>query len=215
MRIHHGRIWLELHELVRRDGPALLLLHTLHGSSRDWGDGAPAAWPGSVYALDFSGHGDSDWISGGGYYPELLASDADAALAHIGRAALAGAGLGAYVALLLAGARPESVPAALLLPGAGLDGSGAAPDYDRGFPILSPTAEPARTGCDPLVMILDDTVRPFDYAAAFAENASRLLLLEDHTPRPPWWEAVRASVKAEVVVADLRVAFDRLSSAAT
>src|SRR5262249_3278934 len=94
MRITHGRIELELHELARRDGPRLLLLHTCSGSSEDWGE-APAAWPGSVYALDFTGHGRSDWLVGGGYYPELLAADADVALTHTGPVVIAGAGLGA------------------------------------------------------------------------------------------------------------------------
>ena len=40
MRIKHGRVTLELHELARRDGPALLLLHALFGSSADWGEAA-------------------------------------------------------------------------------------------------------------------------------------------------------------------------------
>ena len=130
MRIKHGRVSLELHELVRRDGPALLLLHALYGSHSDWGE-SPGCWPGAVYGLDFSGHGGSAWVTGGGYTAELLAGDADAALAQIGHATLAGAGIGAYVALLLAGARPEHVPAALLLPGAGLEGGGAAPDFEN------------------------------------------------------------------------------------
>src|SRR5262249_28271494 len=88
MRLRHGRISLELHELAQRHGPPLLLLHALFASSDDWGE-APALWPGPVYALDFSGHGRSDWITGGSYYPEQLAGDADAALQHLGRAAVA------------------------------------------------------------------------------------------------------------------------------
>ena len=38
MRLRHARIELELHELSRRDGPALLLLHALGGSSADWSE---------------------------------------------------------------------------------------------------------------------------------------------------------------------------------
>ena len=71
MRLRHARIELELHELSQRDGPTLLLLHALGGSSADWAE-APALWPGRVCALDFSGHGRSDWLQGGGYLPELL-----------------------------------------------------------------------------------------------------------------------------------------------
>ena len=109
MRLQHARTALELHELSHRDGPSLLLLHALGGSSVDWSE-APALWPGRVYALDFSGHGRSEWVRGGVYLPEFLVADADIALAHIGAAALAGAGVGAYVALLLAGARHQQVP---------------------------------------------------------------------------------------------------------
>ena len=208
MRIKHGRVTLELHQFARREGPPLLLLHGLYGSSADWGE-APGSWPGAVWALDFAGHGRSESVAGGAYYPELLAGDADAALAHIGRAALAGAGVGAYVALLLAGARRDTVRAALLLPGAGLAGGGALPDFQRDFPHpVFATREPGLH--DPLVSVLDRDVRPVDYAEAFARAARRLLLLEDGQSRPQWWEATRHGPTAETVTADLRTAFARL-----
>src|SRR5262249_27079055 len=156
-------------------------LHTCSGSSEDWGE-APAAWPGSVYALDFTGHGRSDWLVGGGYYPELLAADADVALTHTGPVGIAGAGLGAYIALLLAGGRRDQVPAALLLPGAGLDGGGALPDFDREFPDIEAWG-PGDGGFDPLVRLMDLMVRPVDYAEQFACAARRLLMVEDGTPR--------------------------------
>ena len=210
MRIKHGRVSLQLHELVRRPGVPLLLLHALSGSSADWGE-APATWPGAVFALDFAGHGHSESVVGGAYYAELLAGDADAALAHIGRAALVGAGLGAYVTLLLAGARRDDVPAALLLPGAGLGGGGALPDFQRECPQFV-VGERQVGGCDPLVHALDRDVRPVDYAEPFARAARRLLLVEDGTPRPPWWEAARGSPSAEVLRADLPAAFERLST---
>ncbi|MFI5365241.1 MAG: alpha/beta fold hydrolase [Candidatus Binatia bacterium] len=212
MRITHARVALELHELAHRSGPALLLLHALYGSSEDWGE-APAAWPGSVYALDFSGHGRSGWIVGGGYYPEFLVADADAALARIGRAAVAGTGLGAYVALLLAGTRSDLIPAALLLPGSGLAGGGAWPDFDREFPgpELFMRSAPAHSAFDPLVGALDQYVRPVDYAEAFARAARRLLLAEDATEVPPWWEAARRSAAAQQVPTDLRFALAELA----
>ena len=213
MRITHGRVTLALHELARKDGPSLLLLHGLYGSSDNWGE-TPATWPGAVYALDFTGHGRSDWLSGGAYYPELLVGDADAALVHIGQAALVGAGIGAYVALLVAGARPDLVPAAMLLPGAGLDGAGALPDFAREifFPpqILRPP-----TAHDPFVDALDAFVRPVDYVETFARAAQRLLLLEDGQPRPPWWEASRTSPSAEIVTADFSSALARLAMVIT
>ncbi|HUI25478.1 MAG TPA: alpha/beta fold hydrolase [Candidatus Kryptonia bacterium] len=212
MRLTHGRLALELHEVTRGDGPSLLLLHALYSSSAQWSE-APIAWPGSVYALDFCGHGRSDWVGGGAYYSELLVADADVALAHIGRAVVVGAGLGAYVALLLAGGRPDLVPAALLLPGAGLAGGGPLPDFaGRRLPMDQPTRdEPAGTH-DPLVRVLDRDVRPPDYVEPFARAAHRLLLEEDGSTRPPWWEAVRAAPAAELAPPELSLALARLAA---
>lgn len=217
MRIGHARLSLELHEMVHRPGPTLLLLHALFGSSEDWGE-APASWPGSVYALDFSGHGRSDRVRGSSYYPETLAADADAALAVIGPAAIAGSGLGAYIALLLAGGRADSVPAALLLPGAGLTGGGAYPDFENDFPDLSTAiaGEPVQHDADPAVRMLEVFVRPPEYARGFAEAARKLVFLENgsQSSHPPWWQAARDSAKAEVIRADLQSALLSLATAA-
>lgn len=197
MRLRHGRVELVLHEPGRRPGPALLLLHPLAASSAWWG-AVVAGWPGPVHALDFSGHGNSAALRGGAYGPELLAGDADAALAHLGPAAVAGAGVGAYVALLLAGARPELVPAALLLPGPGLAGGGAWPVYDGSPARMAPLLA---GGLEALLGLLERDVRPRDYAVQFAQAARRLLLVEDGDGRPPWWVAVRACGTAEAVSA--------------
>jgi len=216
MRLRHARTELELHELSPRDGPALLLLHALGGSSAEWSE-APALWPGPVFALDFCGHGGSDWVRGGIYQPEMLAGDADVALAHVGVAALAGAGVGAYVALLLAGGRPEPVPAALLLPGRGLAGGGPRPDFDRSMltPFTPSARPPLPAGCDPLCGALECDPRPPDYAAAFAARARRLVLLEDGDPRPPWWAAAQRAPTAESLDGDVRRALARLAEIAT
>jgi pimeloyl-ACP methyl ester carboxylesterase len=129
-------------------------------------------------------------------------------LARIGPAFLAGEGIGAYVALLLAGARPDLVPAALLLPGAGLDGAGPVPDFSRRVELewAEQAARPAtkRTGgrADPLVSALEYDARPIDYAADFAARARGLVLAEDRNPRPPWWQAVARSACAQRVPAD-------------
>ena len=64
-----------------------------------WLDG----WTGPVAALDFTGHGSSTIPTGGGYTAEAAPADADAALAALGRATVFGRGLGAYIALQLAG----------------------------------------------------------------------------------------------------------------
>jgi len=201
--LRHGRVRLALHPLRAGAGPALLWLHALHSSAA--GLASPTIdWPGAVFAVDFCGHGRSGWIAGGAYTPELLAGDGDAALARVGPACLAGEGIGAYVALLLAGARPELVPAALLLPGAGLEGGGSLPDFSgRMDPEWARQASrPAAAGdaageADPLVCALESDARPIDYAEAFAVRARRLVLAEDGGLRPAWWEAVARSRSAE------------------
>jgi pimeloyl-ACP methyl ester carboxylesterase len=212
MRIEHGRVALELHRLANGRGPALLLLHELFGSAHDW-RAAAQPWPGPVYALDFCGHGQSGRVRGGAYFSELLLGDADSALARIGRAALVGRGIGAYVALLLAGCRREQVPAALLLPGRGLSGGGASPTFapDAFAPYLLPDAD-APDGADPRVRVLEVDVRPADYAERFGRAARRLLLLEDGGARPPWWAAIRGD--AATAGADEGEAFRRLLDAA-
>lgn len=217
MRLKHGHLSLELHELRAGDGLPLLLLHALRGSSADWK--VPPPWPGPVYALDFCGHGDSDWVSGGGYYPEMLAADADTALAHIERAAIAGAGLGAYAALMLAGSRSALVPAALLLPGAGLAGAGSMPDFEAPMPDVAKLTRERSERCDPFVDLLEYYVRPAAYADELAGAANRIVLCEaglnEHVAEhPPWWEAVRARDNAEVCAGDLRAAFAALARAA-
>ena len=201
--IRHGRVSLALHAL--RDGPGrpLLCLHALGGAARDFAPLA-AAWPGPVHALDFSGHGASGRVRGGAYSPELLAGDADAALGALGSASLVGAGLGAFVALLLAGARPDSVAAALLLPGVGLAGGGGAPDPDRA--LVDPFEVGLRPGaggadCDPLAGQLALDLRPPDYAVAFAARARRLLLAPIGGEEPPWWRAAAAGARSERIAA--------------
>lgn len=184
MRIPQGRIELEVHERGGGEGPALVLLHDLYGSSAEWADG-PGPWPGPVLALDFAGHGASGWHRGGAYTPELLACNVDEVLRHVGSAALVGAGVGAWVALLVAGARADAVTGALLLPGRGLAGGGPRPHFER-----APAPQSPPPGCDPALAFLESDVRPVEYAAPFARKARRLLLLEDGGPRPPWWTAI-------------------------
>ncbi|MGH0033953.1 MAG: alpha/beta fold hydrolase [Myxococcota bacterium] len=210
MEIAHGRVSLWLHPARDGEGAPLLVLHAL-GS-----DGAEATralepgldvWPGPVYALDFCGHGRSGRVSGGAYYPELMAADADAALARLGPGAwISGAGLGAYVALLVAGARADSVAGAILWPGAGLVGGGVEPDFAAPRRPRRPrrrTADPgiqAEPSTDPVLADpgLDD-IRPLDYAQSFAEDARRLLLVEAFEEAPPWWSRARGVAGARVV----------------
>ena len=212
MRLQHARVGLELHQLSHRDGPALLLLHALGGSSADWAE-APALWPGRVYALDFCGHGRSEWIRGSVYAPEILAGDVEVALAHIGGASIAGAGIGAYVALLMAGGRSARVPGALLLPGRGLAGGGAQPHFELSIlRLVTPDSASLPPGCDPYCVALELDVRPPDYATRFAHAARRLVFLEDGSERPPWWEAARGVPNSFVVDGDVGNALTRLAT---
>ena len=204
--IAHGDVSLALHVRRATAGEPLLLLHALGGSSADWGV-AVDAWPGPVFALDFAGHGDSGWRSGGAYTPELFAADADAALAVVGVAAVAGAGLGAYVALLLAGTRPALVSAALLLPGRGLDGGGPRP-AGRVFAGVATDA----IAHDPMVTTCEIDVRPPDYARAFGDAARALFLAEHDGVPPPWWAALRDVANARRIRGDRAAAFAVLAA---
>jgi pimeloyl-ACP methyl ester carboxylesterase len=193
--LRHGRVTLALHGL-RTDGDhrPLLLLHGL-------GDRSPAvvppwaeAWTGPVWALDFTGHGASTLPVGGGYTAEVLMADADTALAHLGPVTVIGRGLGAYIALLIAGARPHLVRGAVLWDGPGLAGGGTGPASTivlRGLDITGATPDPwalAELGRD---------LRPTDYATSFARQATQLSGLEWPIAvcarwRVPWLDAVAA-----------------------
>jgi pimeloyl-ACP methyl ester carboxylesterase len=127
----------------------------------------------------------------------MLAADADTALAAIGPACVAGVGIGAYVALLLAGGRPDQVAGALLAAGPGLAGAGAIPDFDGPFaatpdpqPHTEPAGRPDQPRTDPDVRLLDLDFRPDDYVETFARAAKQIVLLEDGS-RPAWWETTR------------------------
>lgn len=218
-RVPHGDLELALHELRdprERTGsaPRLLLVHELGGSSRDWlarDAEALEAWPGAILAIDLAGHGESDARPGAAYTPELFAADVDAALAVVGPCHLAGAGLGAYVCLLVAAARRDLVPAALLLPGAGLAGGGALP----GVTPDVVKALPSPGEGDPLAHPCAVDIRPVDYAQAFATAARALLVARGVEPAPPWWGAVLETPRVRSIVGDRAGAIAALATAAS
>lgn len=211
MRVQHGRTNLELHEIRPGTGPGVLLLHELYGCAADW-RAQPPAWPGPVYALDFSGHGESEVLSGGAYSCEMLLGDADCALAECSAAAVAGAGLGAYVALLLSGARPQTVRATLLMTGRGIAGGGDFPRFDRAWSRLDADVSTPNNGRDPFLEYFDYDVRPADYAIAFASRARSLILMNDNgSERPPWWKAVAGMPGTAIVDDGLEQAFAALA----
>lgn len=193
--LQHGKVRLALHHLRDGEGRALLLLHGL-------GDRTPATapvwcadWRGPVVGLDFTGHGLSTIPRGGGYSAEMLMADADAALASLGEATLLGRGLGAYIALQLAGARAGSVRGAVLADGPGLAGGATGPTSTSYL-----TLEPRASAPDPYALFeLSRDLRPPDYATVFARMAVEHSGLDEPLTvsavvRPPWLAAVAGEV---------------------
>ncbi len=191
----HGKVHLALHHLRPAAGDTdhhpLLVIHGLGEHTTDLPPEAEA-WPGPVFGLDLTGHGLSSVPTGGGYTAEVLMADVDAALAALGPCTLLGRGLGAYVALLAAGGRPESVRGAVLADGPGLVGGGIRP-HSPTLPRLT-----SGTGAtpDPVVMLeMARDVRPPDYATDYVRQALEWSGLD--TPiavctrvRPEWVAAV-------------------------
>lgn len=191
--IRHNRVDLALHRLSAGDAARrpLLLLHGLGGRTPAhvpaWID-----WPGPVFGLDFTGHGASTVPTGGGYSAEILVGDVDAALGVTGPVTVLGAGLGAYIALLVAAARPDLVRGAVLADGPGLVGGGIHP----GSPSLPFPAPDAQGPPDPFALLeLSRDPRPPDYAQTFVRfvlESSDLVdpLTVAAVVRPEWLNAV-------------------------
>lgn len=197
--LRHGKIDLALHHL--RDGDAearpLLLLHGLGEESPtvvpEWAEN----WRGPIAALDFTGHGRSTVPRGGGYTAELLLGDADAALAAMTAddqtrsITVAGRGLGAYIAMQLAGARAAQVHGAILLDGPGLAGGPTGPTSQSFFSLDTDGSTP-----DPYALVeLGRDLRPPDYATLFVRLALASTDLDEPIAvtcvfRPDWLEAV-------------------------
>ena len=192
IRLRHVRADLALHELRAGDGRPLLLLHGLAERSPDAVPAHLAGWPGPIYALDFVGHGASTMPLGGSYTAETLLADADTALRYLGEATVLGRGLGAYVALLLAGARPDAVCGAILFDGPGILGGGTGP----GPSVVAAVDTTAPAPPDPFALAeLSRDIRPPDYATSFARLATQASSLEHpitvaSVNRPDWLQAV-------------------------
>ena len=204
--LQHNRIELALHTLRAPEGRAgegrpLLLLHGLGERSPARAPDEYSAWPGPLYALDFTGHGNSSIPRGGGHTCELLMADAAVALHRLGQATLVGRGLGAYVALLLAGARPKQVRGAILRDGPGLAGGGSG----LSSPFIPVADETQLAPPDPFALVeLATDIRPPDYACIFARLAAQLSELRHPVTvcareRPSWLEAVIKELDVEMI----------------
>jgi pimeloyl-ACP methyl ester carboxylesterase len=206
----HGKVDLALHELRPGEGRPLLLLHGLGEHTRNDVLAPVVTWPGPVYGLDFTGHGQSTVPSGGGYTCEVLMGDVDLALEHLGEATVYGRGLGGYVALLIAGSRPLLVRGSIIGDGPGLAGGGPEPGSNYIVP-----ASLALPGAVPDAMVLAELsrdVRPADYATSFVRQAMHLSGIDNPIAvcaiaRPTWLAAV--ATDPDVVIGPLEEALLR------
>lgn len=191
-RVRHGHIELAVHELRYGAGLPLILVHELGSDSSAWALDS-IDWPGPVLGVDLSGHGASARLKGGCYMPEYWAADVDAVLLHRGAAALLGAGVGAYVALLAAAARSEQVPIVGLVGGEGLVGGGTAPDLDSDIysMFIQPQTLAYASGADPQVRRTNSLIRPPDYVAPLAAHIARIVMADAGAQQAPWWDEVR------------------------
>lgn len=198
--LRHNKIELALHELRparNESGHPLLLLHGLGETSPPEAPAWTADWPGPVAALDFTGHGRSTVPRGGGYTAEILLGDADTALAALTQGdperfiTIVGRGLGAYIALQLAGARGPQVRGTILTDGPGLAGGPTGPSSQSFFSVPTDGSAP-----DPYALIeLSHDLRPPDYATSFVRLAISGSPLDEPIAvaavfRPTWLDAV-------------------------
>lgn len=103
---------LKLHAIERGGGPLTVLLHGWLDHAHSFDRLAPLL-PGRTVALDFRGHGDSQWVGAGGFYHFVdYIGDLDGALEQLAPGEpmrIVGHSMGAAVGLLYASTRPQRV----------------------------------------------------------------------------------------------------------
>lgn len=113
------------YEPPSRSAPAVILVHMLHRSRRDWDSvGSRLASEGiGALAIDLRGHGDSAGVAGEGDPPDYSPMVRDLAAARRfvatrvqGRIGMAGASLGANIAVLASSVDPAVASLVLLSP---------------------------------------------------------------------------------------------------
>jgi len=92
-----------------------------HAHAWDWVGPQLAAAGWHVYALDWRGHGDSEWVGAGGYYhfADYVADLGGIVRGLGGSVALVGHSMGGNATLLYAGTEPQRVRALALIEGLG------------------------------------------------------------------------------------------------
>ena len=127
-----NRLQLHLLEWGER-GPVVMLLHGFLEQAHVWDWVAPQLADAGhhVFALDWRGHGDSQWIGPGGYYHFVdYVADLAGLVPALGETvALVAHSMGGGAAVLYAGAQPQRVRALVSIEGLGV------PDSD---PSLAP-----------------------------------------------------------------------------
>ena len=194
--LRHNRIDLALHRVAIGEDPSFRPLLLLHGLGERTPVSLPDSirWPGPVFGLDFTGHGRSTLSVGGGYTSEILVGDVDAALEVLGQVTILGRGVGAYIGLLIAAARPAQVVGVVLADGPGLVGGGVHP----GSPSVAFPAPWATPTPDPFALLeLSRDVRPPDYAQTYVRfvierSGLDKALMVAAIARPEWLAAVAA-----------------------
>lgn len=219
--LRHNKIDLALH-LLRPDplddarpSRPLLMLHGLGHSSPATVPHWVADWPGSIAALDFTGHGASTIPDGGGYAAETLMADADHALAYLTNddpdqtITVLGRGLGAYIALQIAGARASQIHGVILTDGPGLAGGPTGPSSQSFFALETNGSAP-----DPYALVeLGRDLRPGDHALSFVGLANTGSPATNPISvassfRPKWLAAVAdAPGVVETTIADALAAY--------
>ncbi|HZP40250.1 MAG TPA: alpha/beta hydrolase [Candidatus Binatia bacterium] len=170
----------------------VLLLHGFLEHAHAWDFVAPrlAAAGHRVLALDWRGHGDSEWIGAGGYYhfADYTADLAFLVRALGGRVALVGHSMGASAALVYAGTEPERVAALVAVDALGPPDAGPETAPARfaawlaGLERVGRGARVAFAGDDPAARLRERFPRfSADVAAHMARHGTR-----EHDGRRAW-----------------------------
>jgi pimeloyl-ACP methyl ester carboxylesterase len=166
-------------------GPPVLLLHGFLEHARAWDFvAAPLAAAGfRVAALDWRGHGDSEWVGRGGYYHFAdYVADLAAVVRQLGdRPAIVAHSMGATAALLYAGTEPERLAALVCVDSLGppdMDPETAPGRFAQWIADLERTRERARGRT-----LLDDAAHKLrERFPRFSQEAARHLALHGTVP---------------------------------